>query len=154
LALAFSTTHNLRHPDPPEWLSHVNAAVLKVKLATAIIGISPIHLLKTFAEAASSLSDLKNRSENLTGRSQISSILKGNSSSIARESGGIWIVQADLQPISFKSDRLLGQPNSAVTFEAVLWQTVDHPAFVILALAIAWVGRIMSKPAVPHIDGI
>jgi len=57
---------------------------------------------------ASSLSDLKNRSENLTGRSQISSILKGNSSSIARESGGIWIVQADLQPISFKSDRLLG----------------------------------------------
>jgi len=34
--------------------------------------------------------------------------LKGNSSSIARESGGIWIVQADLQPISFKSDRLLG----------------------------------------------
>gem|GEM_PF-6342724 len=55
----------------------------------------------------SSLSDLKNRSENLTGRSQISSILKGNSASIARESGGIWIVQADLQPISFKSDRLL-----------------------------------------------
>jgi len=55
----------------------------------------------------SSLSDLKNRSENLTGRSQISSILKGNSSFIARESGGIWIVQADLQPISFKSDRLL-----------------------------------------------
>jgi len=51
---------------------------------------------------------LKNRSENLTGRSQISSILKGNSSSIARESGGIWIVQADLQPISFRSDRLLG----------------------------------------------
>jgi len=51
---------------------------------------------------------LKNRSENLTGRGQISSILKGNSSAIARESGGIWIVQADLQPISFKSDRLLG----------------------------------------------
>jgi uncharacterized protein (TIGR00645 family) len=32
------------HPDQPEWLSHVNAAVLKVKLATAIIGISSIHL--------------------------------------------------------------------------------------------------------------
>jgi len=39
------------HPDQPEWLSHVNAAVLKVKLATAIIGISSIHLLKTFIEA-------------------------------------------------------------------------------------------------------
>jgi uncharacterized protein (TIGR00645 family) len=37
------------HPDQPEWLSHVNASVLKVKLATAIIGI---HLLKTFINAA------------------------------------------------------------------------------------------------------
>jgi uncharacterized membrane protein YqhA len=36
------------HPDEPEWLSHVNAGVLKVKLATALIGISSIHLLKTF----------------------------------------------------------------------------------------------------------
>ena len=41
------------HPDQPEWLSHVNAGVLKVKLATAIIGISSIHLLKTFINAAS-----------------------------------------------------------------------------------------------------
>ena len=40
------------HPDQPEWLSHVNASVLKVKLATAIIGISSIHLLKTFINAA------------------------------------------------------------------------------------------------------
>ncbi|EIK43687.1 hypothetical protein O59_003567 [Cellvibrio sp. BR] len=39
------------HPDQPEWLSHVNATVLKVKLAMAIIGISSIHLLKTFIEA-------------------------------------------------------------------------------------------------------
>jgi len=41
------------HPDQPEWLSHVNASVLKVKLATAIIGISSIHLLKTFINAES-----------------------------------------------------------------------------------------------------
>jgi len=40
-----------KHPDQPEWLSHVNAGVLKVKLATAIIGISSIHLLKTFINA-------------------------------------------------------------------------------------------------------
>ncbi len=40
------------HPDQPEWLSHVNASVLKVKLATAIIGISSIHLLRTFINAA------------------------------------------------------------------------------------------------------
>ena len=41
------------HPDQPEWLSHVNASVLKIKLAMAIIGISSIHLLRTFIEAGS-----------------------------------------------------------------------------------------------------
>lgn len=89
------------HPDQPEWLSHVNAAVLKVKLATAIIGISSIHLLKTFIEAGT-----------------------------------------------------LGQPGSMVTSEAVLWQTVIHLAFVISALAIAWVDRIMSRPPTPLADGM
>ncbi|MDR3323197.1 MAG: TIGR00645 family protein [Zoogloeaceae bacterium] len=39
------------HPDQPEWLSHVNAGVLKIKLATAIVTISSIHLLKTFINA-------------------------------------------------------------------------------------------------------
>jgi len=47
-----SRMHLELHPDQPEWLSHVNASVLKVKLATAIIGISSIHLLKTFINAA------------------------------------------------------------------------------------------------------
>ncbi len=46
-----SRMHLESHPDQPEWLSHVNASVLKVKLATAIIGISSIHLLKTFINA-------------------------------------------------------------------------------------------------------
>lgn len=41
------------HPDQPDWLDHVNASVLKIKLAMAIIGISSIHLLKTFIEAGS-----------------------------------------------------------------------------------------------------
>ena len=40
------------HPDQPEWLGHVNASVLKVKLGLSIIGISSIHLLKTFINAA------------------------------------------------------------------------------------------------------
>ncbi len=40
------------HRDQPEWLSHVNAGVLKIKLAMAIIGISSIHLLRTFIEAS------------------------------------------------------------------------------------------------------
>lgn len=47
-----SRMHLESHPDQPEWLSHVNASVLKVKLATAIIGISSIHLLKTFINAS------------------------------------------------------------------------------------------------------
>ena len=45
--------HLKGHPDEPEWLSHVNAGVLKVKLATAIIGISSISLLRTFIETGS-----------------------------------------------------------------------------------------------------
>ncbi len=47
-----SRMHLHNHPDQPEWLDHVNASVLKVKLGTAIIGISSIHLLKTFINAA------------------------------------------------------------------------------------------------------
>jgi uncharacterized protein (TIGR00645 family) len=42
-----------KHPDQPEWISHVNASVLKIKLAMAIIGISSIHLLRTFIYAGS-----------------------------------------------------------------------------------------------------
>ncbi len=40
------------HPDLPEWLDHVNANTMKIKLSMALIGISSIHLLKTFINAA------------------------------------------------------------------------------------------------------
>ncbi|MBS1679919.1 MAG: TIGR00645 family protein [Actinobacteria bacterium] len=54
----FVSRINLRnHPDQPEWLSHVNANVLKVKLAMAIVGISSIHLLQTFINAGNTSSD-------------------------------------------------------------------------------------------------
>jgi uncharacterized protein (TIGR00645 family) len=72
------------HPDEPDWLSHVNANLLKVKLATAIIGISSIHLLKTFINA-----------ENL-------------------------------------SDKVL------------IWQTIIHMTFVLSAVAIAYIDKLMS----------
>ena len=80
-----------QHPDQPDWLSHVNAAVLKVKLATAIIGISSIHLLGTF-------------------------------------------IKADY-----------------VSEKQILWQVVIHLAFVVSAIAIAFVDRLMenSSPASP-----
>lgn len=52
----FVSRLNLKgHPDQPEWLSHVNAGILKVKLATALIGISSIHLLKTFINASTNV---------------------------------------------------------------------------------------------------
>ncbi len=51
------------HPDQPEWLSHVNATVLKVKLAMAIIGISSIHLLKTFIAIGTLGSEASNFTE-------------------------------------------------------------------------------------------
>ncbi len=48
-----SRLHLDDHDDQPEWLSHVNAGMLKVKLATALVSISSIHLLKTFIEVRS-----------------------------------------------------------------------------------------------------
>ena len=48
-----SRLHLDDHEDQPEWLNHVNAGVLKVKLATALVSISSIHLLKTFIEVRS-----------------------------------------------------------------------------------------------------
>ena len=69
----------------------------------------------------SSLSDLKNRSENPVGRGQILTILQGNSCSIAQKSGEICTGQADLQPISFKSDRLLGVGEEANAVSLMKW---------------------------------
>ena len=82
------------HPDQPEWLSHVNANVLKVKLGTAIIGISSIHLLKSFISAGT------------------------------------------------------------LPEKTLLWQSVIHALFLISALAIALIDRVMTgtqgAPARPH----
>ena len=75
------------HPDQPEWLSHVNAGVLKVKLATALIGISSIHLLKTF------------------------------------------IVASDKIEVQMR------------------WQVIIHAAFVLSAIALAWIDRLTLKSA-------
>jgi len=79
------------HPDEPEWLSHVNASVLKIKLAMAIIGISSIHLLRTFIEA-------------------------GN----------------------------LGGDKTNYTETGVMWQTIIHIVFIVSAVGIAYVDRLLS----------
>jgi uncharacterized protein (TIGR00645 family) len=107
------------HPDQPEWLSHVNAAVLKVKLATAIIGISSIHLLKTFI-AASSIGGLP-----LCGSVEFFEV----------------------------GQRLaeLGQAGTpectTLTETGVLWQTVIHSVFILSAIGIAWIDRLMQPAA-------
>ncbi|MDE2366599.1 MAG: hypothetical protein KGM95_06660 [Betaproteobacteria bacterium] len=67
------------------------------------------------ARRPGSLSDLKNRSEKVAGREQILTILQTNSCSIGQKSGEIWAGQTLLQPISFKSDRLLWPVNTYFT---------------------------------------
>ena len=83
------------HHDEPEWLSHVNTNLLKVKLAVSIISISSIHLLKTFIE-------------------------------VGRMEDGI-VLGADGKVI-YSND-------------GVFWEVMIHLAFIISALALAWIDR-------------
>jgi uncharacterized protein (TIGR00645 family) len=83
------------HPDQPQWLSHVNANVLKVKLAMAIIGISSIHLLQIFINAS----------------------------------------------------------RPAVTDRELIWKTLIHLTFVVSALALALIDRIMAGGRPNHVAG-
>jgi len=108
------------HPDQPEWLSHVNASVLKVKLAMAIIGISSIHLLKTFIEAGG-----------IGGLPLCSTI------------AGMEAVQASSATGS------TGKACTTITAAGVMWQTIIHSVFILSALGIAWTDRIMSQGARP-----
>jgi uncharacterized protein (TIGR00645 family) len=108
------------HPDQPEWLSHVNASVLKVKLAMAIIGISSIHLLKTFIEAGS------------LGGLPVCGTAAGMEASQALASIGS-----------------TNRGCTTVTPSGVMWQTLIHSVFILSALGIAWTDRIMSKGLKP-----
>lgn len=86
------------HHDEPDWLSHVNANLLKVKLAVSIISISSIHLLKTFIE-------------------------------VGRMDGGI---------VTGEGGRVI------YSSEGVMWEVFIHLAFIVSALALAWIDQ-MSK---------
>jgi uncharacterized protein (TIGR00645 family) len=91
------------HPDQPDWLNHVNANVLKVKLAISIISISSIHLLRTFIEVGDLGSTTSG--ESVTGETY--------------------------------------------TSEGVFWQVVIHLAFIVSALALAWIDKISHQAAEP-----
>jgi uncharacterized protein (TIGR00645 family) len=114
-----------RHPDQPEWLSHVNASVLKVKLAMAIIGISSIHLLKTFI-GSSTLSGLP---------------LCGTPDAFAAASAAV-------------AAGFAGDTCTQFTRDGVMWQTIIHCVFILSAIGIAWTDRVMmgssNKPARAH----
>ena len=40
------------HADRPDWLTHIDPGTIKIKLAASLIGISSIHLLKSFVNIA------------------------------------------------------------------------------------------------------
>jgi hypothetical protein len=58
-------------------------------------------------------------------------ISQGNSHSVAQESSEIWADQVDLQPVSFKPDRLLsavrGYARNPRRYSAAFWR--DPPGF-------------------------
>ena len=106
------------HPDQPEWLSHVNASVLKVKLAMAIIGISSIHLLKSFIEVGM-----------VDGLPLCSS------------TAGLEALRV-MQPMIDAGQKL--KACTSITATGVLWQTIIHSVFIISAIGIAWTDKLMA----------
>jgi uncharacterized protein (TIGR00645 family) len=112
------------HPDQPEWLSHVNASVLKVKLAMAIIGISSIHLLKTFIEAG------------MTDGIPLCSTAEG-------------IEAMKLAPAALEAGIKNFKACTTVTSTGVMWQTIIHTIFILSAVGIAWTDKLMSHAAKP-----
>jgi uncharacterized protein (TIGR00645 family) len=103
------------HPDIPEWLNHVNASVLKVKLAMAIIGISSIHLLKTFIEAGP------------LGAMPVCGTVEA---------------LAAMETLNHAGSAMI-KTCTTVTSEGVMWQTVIHIIFILSAIGIAYTDRLM-----------
>ncbi len=103
------------HPDQPEWLSHVNASVLKVKLAMAIIGISSIHLLKTFIEVG------------MVGGLPLCSSPEG---------------MAAVQAMAAAAKNL--KACTTITDTGVMWQTIIHGLFIVSAIGIAYTDKLMT----------
>ena len=109
-----------RHPDQPEWLSHVNASVLKVKLAMAIIGISSIHLLKTFIAAG-----------------EVGLPVCGSAD---------FITAATVHAQALAAGLSLAAPAcTKVTQAGVMWQTIIHGGFILSAIGIAYTDRLMTN---------
>jgi uncharacterized protein (TIGR00645 family) len=111
------------HPDQPEWLSHVNASVLKVKLAMAIIGISSILLLKPFIEPGA------RGALPLCGTTDALSAYQ-----VLQAAAGV--------------GESLPKYCTTITTAGVMWQTIIHALFILSALGIAWTDRAMGRAPV------
>jgi uncharacterized protein (TIGR00645 family) len=118
-----SRLHLRGHPDEPEWLSHVNAGALKVKLATALIGISSIHLLRSFIELGSPEAAVK-------ASKAIASSAKAANVSVEQMSA------------------LIMAPGNAM-----FWQVIVHLTFVVSAILLAMTDRITTRSAIEAKSG-
>ncbi|QSX79315.1 TIGR00645 family protein [Agrilutibacter solisilvae] len=107
------------HPDQPEWLSHVNASVLKVKLAMAIIGISSIHLLKSFIEVG--MVDGVPLCGTVDGRAAL-----------------------DLLQAAVAAGKDSYKACTTVTSAGVMWQSIIHGLFILSAIGIAYTDKLMT----------
>ena len=107
------------HPDQPEWLSHVNASVLKVKLAMAIIGISSIHLLKTFIAAGEV-------GLPVCGSAEFINAMTAHAAAVA---GGLSLAEPAC---------------TRVSAAGVMWQSIIHGAFILSAMGIAYTDKLMT----------
>ena len=118
------------HPDQPEWLSHVNASVLKVKLAMAIIGISSIHLLKTFIEAGA-LGGLPLC--NTPAAYELARTMAEYITAMGAHAQALANGLALPAPVCTK-----------VTTAGVMWQSIIHGAFILSAMGIAYTDKLMT----------
>ena len=107
------------HPDQPEWLSHVNASVLKVKLAMAIIGISSIHLLKSFIEVG------------MVGGLPVCGSAEGRAALEALR------LAVEAGTTTYKACTM-------VSADGVMFQAIIHGLFIISAIGIAYTDKLMT----------
>jgi len=107
------------HPDQPEWLSHVNASVLKVKLAMAIIGISSIHLLKSFIEVG------------MVGGLPLCGTAEGQAA-------------LDALRLAVEAGRASYKACTTVSADGVMFQAIIHGLFIVSAIGIAYTDKLMT----------
>lgn len=115
------------HPDRPEWLDHTNANTLKIKLAASLVGVSGIHLLKTFIELGHILR---------TGGQEAHS--HAESTHLASE-------MVEQAAVAIQNVEAMQHPENLV-----MWQVIIHATFLFSAIALALTERMLHPPVASH----